>query len=181
MIPNAGSYCEIDPSTPANVASAVDLRRRHMAFEPGSLEPGNPAPLYVAVTFRFLPQQRVSIGSPSDLLAANEVEWKSERAAIHTPSIMVAPLGKVDNDSASIAATCRIQSDGSLVCLDFNVTIAGDATPDPTLPAQFEAEARDRLRDLRAAPLLKSGDPAVSRWVAFAIPINLRRPARDVR
>jgi hypothetical protein len=166
--------CSVDPSVSIDIAAAINRRGDHMAFDPAQLDPGNPVKSYTHINFHFARAQRLSVGTPVDPMNGSEVDWHSELDAVPIQSVIAAP-SRNNYDSATAVATCQIQSDGSLVCIDYKVTPLNDATLDTRITALFEADARSRLKYRRAALKSKNGSATAGKWVKIEMAVRVIR------
>lgn len=168
------------PSAPvsADLAAAINRRGDHMAFDTGQLDPGNPVRLYANIDFHFARGQRLSVGSPVEPVSGGEVKWRSELDAVPIQTVIAAP-SRNNYDTATVTATCQIQSDGSIVCVDLKVIPLNGAPSDAQTMAQFQADARSQLKYQRAASTFKNGDSTAGKWVNIEMTTRAVRARRD--
>jgi len=170
--------CKSDDKLPQGFSSAVVLRSAHLAFGTAALSPGNPVPLFSNLTFRFERKQRLDIDMPTNILDASVVT-RSHEFDLLPPLKGINSSMRAEYDQATVSASCQVQSDGSLVCVDFRVIRPEGEPADERLDARFLYTAKDQWLARRAAPTLKDGGAAAGRWVTLQQPFSLRRIKRS--
>ncbi len=166
--------CSIDSKVSAGAIQAIQRRMGAMRYDSEALQPGNPVPLYAAITFRLLPSERLGIVAPNKPdIDVSTIEWLHKDSRLWIVNVSTTPPTE-RYVRATVTATCQIQGDGSIICVQYQVT---SEEPQQLLgkseQVHLETEARDTLREYRAASKLKDGRNSAGKWVNISLPMKL--------
>jgi hypothetical protein len=173
--------CKYDPEPAGDIRNIVYWRNEEVQFDTANLSPGNPVPLFAQLEFRVDAKDRLELGTPVAPIKADDVEWRKASEAFVMDSIRssAGALRERKYDTATAAADCQIQADGSLACLPAAITYDAGVIQDSYNIARFERAVKNNLWDRRAAESTRAGQSARGKWVHFLLPLKLDHDSQE--
>jgi hypothetical protein len=143
-------------------AVAIRLGRLH-TYELRGVDRDDPVPMRGPVTVRLAPDDRRPLDfAEAPRLPLEAVALEAEPHPDQVQSFLPGPI-RDQGGGGDVALACRVESDGSLLCLPAAAPATG-----PT-PALTEAAIRLAAAAYRVAPKLRDGSPSVGRVVSLQV------------
>lgn len=153
----------IGPRVPPGLEVVAMRRAAMLGFDMAAVDRDDPVPMRGTVRVRLAPEDR----RPLDFAQAPRTPWEAlvlQAGPDPGDFLRFYPEAALDGGAAAdVALACRVEADGSLLCL----ADGGEAEP-----RFVQAALRLAAATYRAAPTLRDGSPSAGRVVTLSLPFR---------